>query len=103
MCEFEVDHHTGDYVCYSQRIVCWFFNVPQNLLESLRNGNENGKKPIGLDWQNNHFARASRFFVPFLAVVARLQRERAKFHVLSRTGTQNNNFFFLFLNFDTIL
>ena len=37
--------------------------------------NENGKKPIGLDWQNNNFARASRFFVHFLAVVARLQRE----------------------------
>ena len=25
--------------------------------------NENGKKAIGLDWQNNNFARASRFFV----------------------------------------
>ena len=36
---------------------------------------ENGNKPIGLDWQNNNFARASRFFVHFLAVVARLQRE----------------------------
>ena len=24
-------------------------------------GNENGNKPIGLDWQNNNFARASRF------------------------------------------
>ena len=32
-------------------------------------GNENGIKPIGLDWQNNNFARASRFFVHFLAVV----------------------------------
>ena len=40
-------------------------------------GNENGKKAIGLDWQNNNFARASRFFVHFLAVVARLQRESA--------------------------
>ena len=38
-------------------------------------GNENGKKAIGLDWQNNNFARASRFFVHFFAVVARLQRE----------------------------
>ena len=37
--------------------------------------NEHGNKPIGLDWQNNNFARASRFFVHFLAVVARLQRE----------------------------
>ena len=24
-------------------------------------GNEDGKKAIGLDWQNNNFARASRF------------------------------------------
>ena len=33
-------------------------------------GNENGKKAIGLDQQNNNVARASRFFVLFLAVVA---------------------------------
>ena len=38
-------------------------------------GNENGKKTTGLDKQNNNFARASRFFVHFLTVVARLQRE----------------------------
>ena len=25
--------------------------------------NEDGKKAIGLDWQNNTFARVSRFFV----------------------------------------
>ena len=48
-----------------------------------------------LDQQNNNYARASRFFVHFLAVVARLQR----FHVLSRTGTEDKNF--LLLNFDT--
>ena len=40
-------------------------------------GNENGKKAIGLDKQNNNFARVSRFFVHFSAVVARLQRESA--------------------------
>ena len=38
-------------------------------------GNENGKKAIGLDRQNNNFARASRFFVHFLAVFARLRHE----------------------------
>ena len=38
---------------------------------------ENGNNAIGLDWQNNNFARASRFFVHFFAVVARLQRESA--------------------------
>ena len=37
-------------------------------------GNENGKKAIGLDWPNNNFARASRFFVHCSAFVARLQR-----------------------------
>ena len=78
-------------------------------LASLSNddgdSNENGKKKkaIGLDWQNNGFARAWRFFVHFVAVVARLQRESASFHVVSRTaGTQDNEFIFLFLNFDTV-
>ena len=55
-----------------------------------------------LDLQNNNLARASRFFVRFLTVVALLQRESAYFHVLSRTGTQDNNFLFLFPNFDTV-
>ena len=39
--------------------------------------NENANKAIGLDWQNNNFARASRFFVHVLAVTARLRRENA--------------------------
>ena len=38
-------------------------------------GNENGKKAISLYQQNNNFAPASRFFVQFLAVVARLRNE----------------------------
>ena len=64
--------------------------------------NENVKIAIGLVWQNN-FARTSRFCVHFYAVVARLQRESALFQVLSRTCTQDNNFLFLFLNYDTVL
>ena len=42
-------------------------------------GIENREKAIGLDWQNNNFARASRFcvYVHFLVVVARLRRESA--------------------------
>ena len=51
---------------------------------------ENGKKAIGLDKQNNNFARASRFVVHFSAVGARLQRETAKFHVLLRTVTKQS-------------
>ena len=37
--------------------------------------NENGKKAIDLDLQNNNSARASRFYVHFYAVVVRLPRE----------------------------
>ena len=37
-------------------------------------GNENGKNAIGLDWKNNKSARASRLFVHFYAVTARLRR-----------------------------
>ena len=66
-------------------------------------GNKNGKKAIGLDWQNNNFARASRFFVHFFAVVSLLRRENAPIHVLSGTVAQENNFLFVFLNFDTVL
>ena len=40
--------------------------------------NANDKKAIGLDWPNNNFARASRFFfVHFFAVTARLRRENS--------------------------
>ena len=52
--------------------------------------------------QNNNFAGASCFFVHFFVVTARLRRENAYFHVLWRTWTQDNNFLFLFLNFDTV-
>ena len=43
------------------------------LLGSLSNKdgdvNENGKKATGLDWQNNNFARASRFFGHFIRLI----------------------------------
>ena len=43
-------------------------------------GNEYGKKALGLDWQNNSStARASRFFVHFFAVAARLQSKVPNF------------------------
>ena len=88
----------------------WIFLVSRFpcILGSLRrnnngDGNENGKKNNRFFWQNNNSARASRCVVHFVAVVARLQRESAQVHVLSRTVTQDNNFPFLFLNFDTVL
>ena len=48
-----------------------------SLIGSLSNGDskENSKKAIRLDWQNNNFARASRFFVHFFPVTTRLPRE----------------------------
>ena len=67
----------------------WFFfyrikiSIGYSLIWSLSNNddnddvNENGKKTKGLDQQNNNFAHASRFFVHFFAVTARLRRESA--------------------------
>ena len=53
--------------------------IATNIIRSLGNddgdGNKNGKKAIGLDWQNNNFARASLFFENFFVVAVRLQRE----------------------------
>ena len=56
-----------------------FFPLTVQILGSLRNGDgyEYGKKALGLVKQNNNFARASPFFVHFLAIVARLQRGTA--------------------------
>ena len=49
-----------------------------NIIESLSiddgDGNQKGKKAIGLDQQTN-FASASRFLVHFPAITARLRRE----------------------------
>ena len=75
----------------------------QNRDDDDDDDNENGKKAISLDKQNNNFARATRFFVHFSVIVARLQRETAYFPVLSRTGTKDKNFLFLFLTFDAVL
>ena len=40
---------------------------------------------FSIGWQNNNSTRASRFFVDFFAVTARLRRENNLFHVLWRT------------------
>ena len=68
-----------------------------------RRQRERQNKAIGLDWQNNNFARAPRFFVHFFAVTARLRRGTPGFHVFWRTWTQDDDFVFVFLNFDTVL
>ena len=65
---------------YTKIIAMICFSDPQ-IIGSLSNKdgdvNENGKKARGLDWQNNNFVPASRFFVHFFAVAARLQCESA--------------------------
>ena len=48
-------------------------------------GNENVKKKNDRFMKQNNFARASHFFVLFIAVSARLLRENTWFHVLWRT------------------
>ena len=50
------------------RLCRWNSRSPILLLGSLSNndGNENGKYALVFDWQNNNFARASRFFCTFI-------------------------------------
>ena len=47
---------SNNFSSFSSVCVEFFFR-------SIGSVNEDGKKAIGLDWQNNTFARASRFFV----------------------------------------
>ena len=49
----------------------------KELKQRRRRRQRERQKAIGLDWQNNNFARASRFFVHFFAVSERLRRETA--------------------------
>ena len=74
----------------------------RELKQRRRRRQQEREKAMGSDWLNNNFTHESCFFVHFFAAAARLQRESAKFHVSSRTWTRDNNFPFLFLNFDTV-
>ena len=72
----------------------------RELKQQREDSNENGKKAIGINKQNNIFARASRFceHVHFLAVHASLRLEIPNFtHPLNGVGghsTKNFVFFF---------
>ena len=70
---------TALWDCFGEAIasLIGYYEVSQETWSQLVNDNENVKVAIGLDWQNNNFARTSRFFVHFYAVVARLQRASA--------------------------
>ena len=56
---------------------CWRRKTLGSLGNDEDDRNENGTKSIRLDKEINNFARATRFFVHFFAVVARLQRKSA--------------------------
>ena len=66
-------------------------------------GKENSKKLIEFNWQNNNFARASRFFVHtyFLAVVARQQSEKVPDFTFCR-GREHKTTTFLFFSWTLI-
>ena len=63
--------------------------------------NEKGKKAIGLDWQNNNFARASRFCVNFFAVRARLRRETEDVKTRQRLSVSFPEFWRSLLKFNS--
>ena len=77
------------------------------MIASLRNddddGNESGKKGIGLDKQNNNFARASRFLYIFLLSLYDYNVKLLNFTFCRGREPKTTTFFFLFLNFDTVL
>ena len=85
-------------------------NFREEMVTSLSNddgdGNENGKKAIGLDWQNNNFVRASLFLYISLPSLHDYNVKMPKFTPpppKAKAGTQDSHFLFLFLNFDTVL
>ena len=69
------------------------------IIRSLANNdgdvNENGKKVIGLDWQNNKSAHASCFFVNFFAVTTRLQHKMPNFTFYGECEHNTTTLFFL--------
>ena len=70
-------YYVSLFVLFVCLFVCFF------LFEGVRQ--QEVKKAIGLDWQNNNSARAPRFFAHFFTVTARLRSEKASFHDLRRT------------------
>ena len=53
----------NNFSSFSSVCVEFFFRSIGSLSNDDGDVNEDGKKAIGLDWQNNTFASASRFFV----------------------------------------
>ena len=57
--------------------------------------NKNGKKAIGLDWQNNNSACASLLFLHFFAVTAQLRCEMPNFTFCAGREHKTITFFLL--------
>ena len=60
------------------------------------------QKAVGLYWQNNNFARASRSFVQFFFFV-RYDVKMPNFTFCGEREPKTTTLFFLFLNFDTVV
>ena len=65
-------------------------------------GNEIVKKRIGLDWQNNNFARASLFYTFLCRHCTTTTWKCLSFIFLWRTLPSDDELFFLFLNLQTV-
>ena len=79
------------------------FKTIGSLSNDDANGNENVKKAIGLDWQNNNFARASRFFCTFLCRRCPTTTWKCLNSRFFEDGNTWQQLSFLFLNCDTVL
>ena len=75
--DFWVHQHGRCFIVFSGTLV-------GSLSNDDSDGNEDGKKARGLDWQNNNFVRASHCFVHFVAVVLRLRHETADVNTRQR-------------------
>ena len=77
------------------------------MLGSLSNDdgdvNENGKKAIGLDKQNNNFARASRFFCTFLCRHCTTTTWKCLISRFVENMNTRQQLYFSFPNLDTVL
>ena len=73
---------------------CYENTLVGSLSKNDGDGNENGKKATGLDWCNNNFARASRFFVHFLALLLDLDVKMPNFTFYGGHEHKTTTFFF---------
>ena len=61
-------------------VCCQQYETSRELKQRRRQRQRERQNAIGLDWQNNNFASASRFFVHFFTITTLLRRENAYVH-----------------------